>query len=67
MEYNHVQILQPSLETELKRLREQMDSRNRELDDLRRRNHEIEQYCVKMKEVEVDHDILLHKVVNPIL
>ena len=35
-----------------------MDSRNRELEDLRKRNHEMEQYCIKMKAVEVEYDIL---------
>lgn len=38
-----------------------MEARNKELEDLRKRNHELEQYCIKMKEVEVEYDILLNK------
>ena len=35
-----------------------MEARNKEVENLRQRKQELEQYCIKMKEIEVEHDIL---------
>ncbi|CAD8102045.1 unnamed protein product [Paramecium primaurelia] len=58
LEFNYQQISSQGLDSEVKRLKEQLDSRQREIDDLKRRNTEIEQNVLKLKDHEIQMEII---------
>ncbi|CAD8173797.1 unnamed protein product [Paramecium pentaurelia] len=58
LEFNYQQISSSGLDSEVKRLKEQLESRQREIDDLKRRNTEIEQNLLKLKDYEIQIEII---------
>ncbi|CAD8174313.1 unnamed protein product [Paramecium octaurelia] len=58
LEFNYQQISSSGLDSEVKRLKEQLESRQREIDDLKRRNTEIEQNLLRLKDHEIQIEII---------
>ncbi|CAD8072294.1 unnamed protein product [Paramecium sonneborni] len=58
LEFHYQQISSQGLDSEIKRLKEQLECRQREIDDLKRRNTEIEQNVLKLKDHEIQIEII---------
>ncbi|KAM3132545.1 hypothetical protein pb186bvf_015358 [Paramecium bursaria] len=62
LEFNHIQVQQAGLEGEVKRQKEQLDARQREIDDLKKRNSDLEQQILKQKDKIIEYEFIKGKV-----